>query len=1165
MALEHKDIKSTITPKELKYSDEYLTLTNEYVNATNSFGYFAYKALQDVNDVKSNNFSNLFLTKKQKNSEIVQSSKVEENVLYYNFVSTLSFFSGIDNGFPESGVWLAVDKGYDTAVTDVTTSSIKLVEGKPESYSNYLMHVECVDDLYCVVSHTFGDSTYYLIYDDGFKTSLKPDKGKFIYHIDGKLMRLYYLNNGVPQPICCVNNNGNWSLELGDIDALNDSSIIFINNDLDAIPHQIDATWITYGCENALSFIDTDKSANSLETQFIIHHEYADKNNKVNLIPLKNNLTYQGTATNGGVLEVSNNGKSIQTPQVNYRNYASINSGVNQERGNENIVLTFTFSDQVYRIEAGDECVFTLSEKSETGFGPLYPYETLNVNDSAFVRNGAFASNVPYFADKFKKFQNHNTSPNTYTYHCTWLYQENEMMEPIWLDRYYYPDYLSRKKALDKEFNGFALSFENILDKKYLADTTGETLSQYELEQLDAFARAIKERGYVDKISDLTIEGGTTYKYSRISKDMVKNVYDGIAENRIETVKDQRFNSVNLGEAFDLNGENWRKIPGENFRKSQAINFNTNLYINPRKKMGIQLFGCDYKYGFNIQNRKDLTPFTYYASRNCVYMLNNTFQECNHLDIKEKYGVEIEYIVISAPFDDLYLFTSDALFILDYDLRLKSEIQLNTILANGELDADELKSKIYKTHIILHNKNLYAVIDNTDILKIIVNPENEADAAALKDYYISSRILGHEEYMTNFNMVQNNSLSQTAHLIKSIFIADGNLYALNYDIIKMTNDGDNIYGIIKEESTISSDWYYIFNQSLGKIYTDSFASKYAEFSSDVSIDSIAYGPNGYFGLVRGFNTSDSDKALEIYDRSKTKIYNYPLNNYDELISFDYYRYIDSAFEEHDVFVVLTVMGDFLVAVEYQLDKEKVVTHTTSIKADRLKTFRHIIDSNSFMNKLDENKLYFNLCLEENKLPITYEWDLKEAQEGWYNINAEVDTDNAVFTIKINDIEVASFSNDTNPEFLKHQHPAQIIFDSTYYLGVVGKKYGTILSEILNSGFAFDPYAMRNTKLENTTLYNKTLSYYEYQANRLMFSKINPLALTLPCGIRNGIEEIIRYFKFAKPGSTSNKVKINISGLDSLLYKEEIENLKQNIIDSLTKVDYLTTVKEIEFI
>jgi hypothetical protein len=66
---------------------------------------------------------------------------------------------------------------------------------------------------------------------------------------------------------------------------------------------------------------------------------------------------------------------------------------------------------------------------------PLWPYKYINLNDTKFIKNGSFGSNVPFFSDKVKKLQNHNSiivdslgnkvSPNNQTYLCSWLYKAN--------------------------------------------------------------------------------------------------------------------------------------------------------------------------------------------------------------------------------------------------------------------------------------------------------------------------------------------------------------------------------------------------------------------------------------------------------------------------------------------------------------------------------------------------------------------------------------------------------------------------------------------------------------------------------------------------------------------------------------------------------------------
>lgn len=1161
VALIKKNFNTEILPKKLKFNDEYLKLKKETVITSGGFSYEAYNILKDVNDTKTNNYSNLFLSKKQKNSNVIEPKNLETSK-YPDFVSTISFFAADNNNKNNPGVWMVVDKSYDDY--DITVSSFKLIKGGDNIQSNYLFRITCLDDRECVISHTFGDSTYYLIYENEFKTSLEHNNGHFIYILEDLNLRLYYKKDDILYQVACKETDGEWFLYLENGKISDNNCIIYINKEEELVNQLIDTSWIKYNRENAISRIRAKNSNLSLESQFLIHHEYSDEENNINLIPLKNNLTYQGTVTNGNNLFRSNDNRIVERPLVDFRNYHSINSGYNQELGTENITLSFTFTDQVYHINEGEDCIFTLSDNgSEIVFPALYPYERLNINDSAFVRNGAFASNIPYFADKFYKLENHTTPINNCVYHCTWLYQPDESTYPVWLDRYYYPDKISRKALLEKDC--FNLSFRNIIDMFY--QTSSLDYTEVEKESIKNMEKELQERGYIDKISDLALESGTTYKYSRISKDMVNEVMNLLADDNITLVKDERTNDINLDNGFAFNNEQWRKISAEKFANTKSINFNTDIFLNPKKKIGIQLFGCDYKHGLNIQNRKDLCPFVYYATAEEVYMLNNNYEVCNKLSIKEKYNEEIKNLVVSAPFDDLYLFTESSLYILDYDLRLKNEITIETILDNGEIPGEY--RDILAKNIILHNKNLYAIVnEGNDILKIIFNPENDNDILKLGSKLVSSRILDRGEYLTNLDSQSINISSGETAKIKTILFSNNKLYGFSYDIIKVAHDGDTLYGIIKDKGLSDNnddDWYYIYYQSLGKLQNTLSASHYAEFTSDISVDSIAFGTNGYFALIRGFNNSDKDKTLEIYDKSKTKIYNYPLQDYSKVISLDFYRYIDSAMKEHDVFVALVSINGLIVAVEYQIDEEKVITHTTILEDKVVNNFNHIIDSNKFITKLDENYLYFNLYLNENKPPLTYIWDITEAQKGWYNINVAVDLDNAIFEVKINDKVISYIDNNTNSEFYKYSHYNNLIFDSSYYLGIVGKQYGTTLNEILNGHSVYDSYSCKNSKVENTSIIRRNISYYEYQALRLKYSKINPLVLTLPCGIRNGIEEIIRYFKFAKPASISSKIKINIAGLDGIKNNKQKELLKSSIKNALKNNDYLIDINEIEFI
>lgn len=1182
MALVQKDFEKVIIPKELKFNDDYYTLKGKKLLLTNNTSFTAYDVLKNVNDVKTNNYSNIFLTKKAKNSDILNVKEVPKTD-YRDFFTTISFFAPTNES--DKSISLTIVKEYNINGSDDPIVNFKLVKGEPENSISSLFRIQCIDNLKCTISHSFGDGTYYLIYDNNsFKASLNctEENGYFTYIIEDDKMLLFKIIDDIFYQVACKKIGDGWILYLENEQIDENNLIIYINAQVDEVEPFLNSSWIVYDRSNSISAIDKSKSVFDLENQFIIHHEYSDEDDMVNLIPLKNNLTYQGTATKSNRFYLSDDGKMTEEVRVNYRDYTNLNTGINQEFGSENITLTFNFFDQVYHLNEGDECIFTLPEYDANSgeLSPIYPYVKLNINDTAFVRNGAFGSNIPYFADKFKKYQNHNTSFNNGTYLCSWLYQKDESSTPVWMDRYYYPDYASRTEAT----HGIAT---DILSSAYFNESNIKDESEYTVQQIEELKNELKQHSYFDKKSDLVIEPGTSYKFSRLSKEMVQEVYNRNNENRIEYVRDQNFNLIPLSQEFAFNGKNWRMLDATNFNKARGINFNTNLYINPHKKIGLQLFGCDYKFGFNIQNRKDLTPFTYYATKEVVYMLNNQMSIANQFNVLEKYNEEIEYLLVSAPFDDIYLFTANSLFIFDYDLRIKNRILLSDIFKNGKItyideNGTEINKKEYQDisskYAIYHNGNIYAIVnEGKDILKIIFNPENQLDKDAVnladkeeiskENNLISCRVLKKNEYDTNFgSTIYNTDFIQTEQTIKSIFAKDGKLYGFNYDITKLSHDGDTVYGIIRQTSDNNPSWYYIFNQSLSKLYIDKNASKYAEFVSEISIDSIAYGPNGIFALARDFDSKTGKKSLEIYDKSKTKIYNYPLDSYEDLISLDYCRYIDNNHIEQDAFIAIVKSGDYIIAVEYQINEEKVVTNYTTLSSETVPNFKNIIDSNTFINKLDENKLYFNLYLVDQKVPITHVWDLNDAQEGWYNINVEVDIDNAKFIIKLNDKVHGSYTSETNPEFKKYTKTLNSIFDGVYYYGITAKKHGTTLGEIVNSHLKYDPYAIKDTKTENTVIYNRPLSYYEYQAMRLNFSKINPLVLTLPCGIRNGIEEIVRYFKFSKPASISNSVKINISGInDKIFLERDLEELKTYIINSLSNTDYLTTIKEIEFI
>jgi hypothetical protein len=107
--------------------------------------------------------------------------------------------------------------------------------------------------------------------------------------------------------------------------------------------------------------------------------------------------------------------------------------------------------------------------------------------------------------------------------------------------------------------------------------------------------------------------------------------------------------------------------------------------LRREKPIGIQIFGTDYTDGFNIQNRKDLVPYHYYATDTTMYLLNNKFEIVHEFNLYEKYKDKILKFFLGDTFDDIIIVTGIWLYILSYDLRLKSRIDLTA--TSGENNA----------------------------------------------------------------------------------------------------------------------------------------------------------------------------------------------------------------------------------------------------------------------------------------------------------------------------------------------------------------------------------------------------------------------------------------------------------------------------------------------
>lgn len=240
------------------------------------------------------------------------------------------------------------------------------------------------------------------------------------------------------------------------------------------------------------------------------------------------------------------------------RNYYKIFTGTNQEQGYDKIHLGYESTNSE----------LILKKDETTYFHVPYFAESQLVSDSTLIENGAVAGPIPAMSDRILKKQANygNSSPwgttsdeIDGTWFCTWLYGVSGN-HPIWVDRYYNPQYFTHSQLLT--------SVPNILNKK-----------EYQNSVL-----------YYDVSSNLILEPGVLYQYFHIGEKTAKNIIDSFAgneqknlrlniENWSNSTTDQSiYNNTIVFEKFD---NNWIKnIQTSNYQDRNVLSFDNTNFID---------------------------------------------------------------------------------------------------------------------------------------------------------------------------------------------------------------------------------------------------------------------------------------------------------------------------------------------------------------------------------------------------------------------------------------------------------------------------------------------------------------------------------------------------------------------------------------------------------
>jgi len=597
---------SELTSPSARYLDEFLKFNQSKNSFEQGVTLNFIDALSSVNDVKINNYSSVYLTTVLPDTIVFSTDllkPVSQNIVtYFSILSSTGeiLYLNFSNLQP-----LSVANSTELAPTYTNSYSFTLSSDELNTSSLYYQ-LELINENTCRIKHTRAQLDFYLVGGNStpysslfyFITSQNVDELPPFYNssfIDGfdyvlDISGFIYLTKWVKGDYYLVTaNNGVLGLTLFTSNTIiNENNCLFRIAITDtSISPKLNSSWVSYKPDQINNLVvNTARSVVGLKNNSILHFEYENIDDisvvDVNAFKLKNAYTNKFVTKRGNCLINS----SSNTPVPFFREYTTICTGGNQEAGYRDLALNYVFHNYDLRFEPGIRTEFTTPSS-------MYPYDQINVNDTNFATDGAFGFDIPILSDRITTKNSLNTTDVYGSYLTTWL------SGGMWLDRYYFPDIVTRQNAL----SGIALynpTFNNVI-------------SQLAYQNVDK----IRTQQYFDVVSDLAFYPNESYYYERVSDSTITSYVDTISnlvQNGFENVtNNSRITTLANVDTLVLDASNYSSIPIESINNTGSFTVVFTINNNFTEKFSY-VMGNLIEEGFGIYNDSAITPLLYIRS-----------------------------------------------------------------------------------------------------------------------------------------------------------------------------------------------------------------------------------------------------------------------------------------------------------------------------------------------------------------------------------------------------------------------------------------------------------------------------------------------------------------------------------------------------------------------
>ena len=1077
-----------------EYDDRFVTL-NQYKSVLEQgFHVNNIDALSGARDTKINNYTSFNITDKAKLSKFLSLSSIAVDQTT-SLVSKLSFRQV--NNAPDQFIYIFKSNG-EAESNQQKPVGIRALDELGSFANNYFFELEALNNNLLRIKHNNGVFDYYLNYatgtsangdpysrfvfykgQDNYRSITQERNDVFRYALDNEgYLQLYKTVGGVLNVV---------SLSAGQLVAVpmeagslnrGITNLIHIDYYLDQNKEFVNSSFISYNVKDS-----SNLTINPLRGSFDDVGQYIFTSNYNTISSDKMPMNYFSLDTNRSEFNFIKRGSNMLDapyglPGYDNREYNNLYLGNDQEGGLTNPILNYTFYNKDVFIVNGTDTYFQAPSS-------IYPYNRLNVNDTKFVENGSFAGPTPNLSDKLYIKRLNSTQYDNGRYLCTWLSGGVLGDTGIWVDRYYYPDKITKTGALSS-------------DARY-APALIDSVDSLDLAVTDAVL--VREK-FFDKKSDAAIEPNINIKYQRVGKADITEIVDASAPllsayDSFFTSKTVRGETENIcndfsGKEFTFNGSQYVKFNVQkaiDTAKSFTLNFD--MYLDPAINYGLELLGNNTNRGFGIFQDQTVTPFIHVVSENILYIYNTDFTLLNKIDFKTR----IKQVFKRSALDDYIVATAGNLY-------YKVNTQGNKIkLECGSDILDYFGTHMEHDHIdfIQSNQQVQRMNVNTMSVSALSSTEFEVykgemclydNVIRYKDtlFKLPGTKTRWENANTIFYKVSNYIVKHNIDLGPETFLTSNN------DIVDFNILGDQI-------AVLTTDRYYVYN-----------TSGVASYTANISSINIPSPPEATTVSLTGGSFISIDWVNEYI---KGDQFTYPV-----------------CLAKDSANNLYLAKGTFPTLTAAALSGVSVADNTKKSNLTNYNDLNRIYDKTSIDFKLSLTN-YLNT---EDILNQTISFQPSSFEPGFYNFTYRLDTLQGNSTLYINgDL----YDNQT---FQPGKYQIQDIFSDEFFIGSTGFQSNLDLATYLKQP---NYYYSKDLTVRNPLIYDRAISTEEIYAIYLSSKDVDDITLSLPGGQRTSKTEIQQFFKFNRHNS-SNLIDVVVRDLN-ITNTEVRDQIKTSIL------------------